>query len=184
MTRLCFCLVLLFTFAQNLEAADWTVDSAKSQIGFIGTHAGSTFEGRFTNWTADIRFDPADLLSAQAVVVIKTASAETGNALYDSTLPGEDWFNTQVYGEAVFRAESFEALSDDTFRADGTLTIRDKTLPVSLDFSLKTEGTTAVMTATHTLDRLAYGLGATSDPAADWVSREIELTISVTALRQ
>ncbi len=184
MPRLLYCLCLLFTLAQNAQAADWAVDSTKSSIGFSGTHAGSTFDGVFKDWSATIRFDPVDPASAQAVVVIKTASAETGNALYDSTLPGEDWFNNQAFGEAIFKAQSFTSIGDGTYRADGTLTIRDKTMPISFNFTLKIEGTTAKMTATHTLDRLSYGLGATSDPTADWVSREIKLTLSVTAQSQ
>lgn len=184
MIRPLFYLTLFFALVQNAQATEWSVDKAKSSIGFSGTHAGSTFDGVFTDWAATIRFDLADLASAQAVVVIKTNSAETGNALYDSTLPGEDWFNNQAFGEAIFKAQSFTSVADGTYRADGTLTIRDKTLPISLNFTLKIEGTTASMTATHSLERLSYGLGTTSDPTADWVSQEIKLTLSVTAQHQ
>lgn len=184
MIRLLSLIVILITAAQNLSASDWTVDTANSRIGFAGTHAGSIFEGQFSDWSANISFDPDDLTTARAQVVIKTASAATGNTLYDTTLPGEDWFHTVAHTVAIFTADSFTQTGEDTYRADGTLQIRGTVHPISLDFTLKITGDAATMTAAHTLDRLAYGLGATSDPAADWVSKDIRLTFAVAARRQ
>jgi len=184
MIRLFSLIVFLIITAQNASANDWLVDTAKSRVAFAGAHAGSAFEGQFSEWSAEISFDPADLAAARVRVVINTASAATGNTLYDTTLPGEDWFNTAAFEMAVFTADSFTLTGEGTYRADGTLQIRDEVRPISLDFSLRITGDTATMTAAHTLDRLAYGLGATSDPTADWVSKDIQLTLAVTAQRQ
>ena len=63
------------------------------------------------------------------------------------------------------------------------LTIKDKALPQTLVFTLKLEGASAEMTASHTIDRIAYDMGTASDADATWVSREIGLDIKVVARR-
>jgi polyisoprenoid-binding protein YceI len=183
MTRFAACLILVLATALPLRAAEWVVDHGNSRIIFSGSHTGNRFEGTFDTWTAAIRFDPADLSGASVRVEIDTASARTGNPMYDSTLPGEDWINTGAYPRASFSADSFTQRADGRFEAGGTLTIRDVSKPLELVFTLETNDNTAVMSATHTLNRLDYGLGTTSDAAGDWVSKDIELSVKVTATR-
>src|SRR5690606_29560639 len=88
------------------QPAAWTVDKAKSKVGFSGSYTGSTFNGTFGKWDATIRFDPADLAGSSAKVTFSTASAATGDSTKDSALAEEDWLNPQKFPDATFTSTS------------------------------------------------------------------------------
>jgi polyisoprenoid-binding protein YceI len=165
-------------------AAEWVVVPAKSSIAYSGTHAGRTFNGSFSQWTAAIRFDPAKLAEANATVRIMLASSKTGDKTYDETLPGGDWFDIGKTPVAMFQSQRFREITPGKYVADGILTLRNMKVPVSLPFSLAIAGNTATMSGQVTLKRMAFGLGKTSDPSGDWVSLDIPVTVKVTATRK
>ncbi len=159
----------------------WTTIPAQSSITFSGVHAGSNFSGKFGQWQAAIAFDPADLPHSSARVVIATATAKTGDAFRDSSMAEEEWFDPAHFPRATFVTTRITAAGPGRYVADGVLTIKGKAVPVKLPFTLKINGATATMNGTTTLDRLAFGMGAKSDPQAAFVSKQIGLTIAVTA---
>ena len=55
-------------------AAHWTVDAAKSKLGFSVVWSKEPFTGVFRDWKADIDFDPADLAHSHVAVTIETGS--------------------------------------------------------------------------------------------------------------
>jgi cytochrome b561 len=173
----------LLALAAPVSAAEWQVDPATSTIAFSGVHAGRDFTGRFETWSAAIRFDPADLATAEAVVTVETGSAKTGDRTYDSSIPQEEWLNAKAFPQAVFEARRFRALGGERYEAEGTLTIKAVALPVTLPFTLTIDGATAKMQGTATLDRIARQIGIKSDPAAEWVSKDIAVTVSLNATR-
>jgi cytochrome b561 len=179
--------VLLLLILPNLAAhaapPDWTIASQSSHIEFTGTHAGQAFTGRFQNWSGTIAFDASALDQSQIVIDIDMSSAKTGDNYKDGTLPQEEWLDVKHFPKARFEARSFKVLGPEKFEAQGSLTIKGKTTPLDLPFTLKIEGLTAVMTASAKLDRIALGIGTKSDPDAEWVSRDIKVDISVTARR-
>lgn len=164
-------------------AAKWAVDQSKSSIGFGGEHAGKAFKGRFEDWEAYIWFDPADLPGSKAVVIVRTGSARTGDATQEGSLQEAEWFGPKLFPEARFQSTGFRALGGDRYEAQGTLRVKDRSVPVTLPFTLKSEGARAKVEGMLTLDRTALNLGMFSDPGAEWVSREIEVTVEVEAKR-
>ena len=176
-------LALIVAIAPVANAADWQVSKAESSIALSGTHAARPFSGKFNDWTAEIDFDPEAPDQASVVVVVTTASAETGTALYDKTLPNTEWFDVANYPDATFATDSITALGDGQYEATGTLTIKGQETPVDLPFVLTIEGDRAAMQAEVTLDRIALGMGTKSDPDAAWVSQEIPVTITLVATR-
>ncbi len=165
--------------ASGAAAKSWGVDKAESAIVFSGVHAGSPFEGRFEDWTANIEFDPEAPQNAVVLVTVETASAKTGTDLYDGTLTGADWFNVESFPQARFEAMGAEPDGAGGYTLKGTLTIRENSAPVALTF--KADETKAAADATVTLQRLDFGLGAESDPQGSWVSLEIPVTIKLVA---
>ncbi|WP_404478489.1 YceI family protein [Novosphingobium sp. BL-52-GroH] len=161
----------------------WAPVAASSNIGFGGTYTGKGFTGRFSQWQAAIRFDPADLAHSSASVTISTASAATGDPFKDTTLTGGEWFDTARFPRATFVTKRITAAGPGRYVADGELTIKGKAIPVKLPFTLRITGNMAVMNGTTKVDRIAAGLGARSDPSGSWVGRPITLTIAVTARR-
>jgi cytochrome b561/polyisoprenoid-binding protein YceI len=169
--------------APSAAPIDWQVIPASSTITFSGTHEGKAFSGTFSNWRADIRFDPDNLPLAKVIVRIDMASARTGDAFYDGTLPEADWFDVKRNPEARFEAQAFRREASG-FAVDGTLTLKGKQVPVSFPFALSLEGDGAVMSARTVLDRTVLGLGVQSDPNGGWVSTDISVTIALRASRK
>ena len=165
-------------------AATHGVAYSKSNIQFTGEHAGNTFEGTFTSWKADITFNVDDLQNSSLSTTFETASAETGDALYDGTLPQADWFAAEQHPEAKFISKQLTANADGTYQAAGILTIRDISKPINFNFSLE-EMADGMLNAKGTLklDRLLFDIGKSSDPDADWVSQYINITLNIMASR-
>ena len=183
-TALIFGTILLAATAPTYAAPPaWAPVQATSRIGFSGTHAGNRFNGTFRQWKADMRFDPADLAHSKAVVTIGTASATTGDKLQETSLAQAEWFDPTQFPQARFMTSKISPAGAGRYVADGVLTIKGKALPVKLPFALKINGDTATLAGQTTIDRIAYGIGAKSDPAGAWVSKPITITINITAKR-
>ncbi|MBD8892847.1 YceI family protein [Roseibium litorale] len=159
-------------------AASWTVDPAKSTVGFSVAQGNETITGTFKDWTADIDFDPQNPEAATIKATIKTGSAGTGNGQFDAMLPSADWFNAEAMPDATFESSKVTALGGDTYRADGTLTIKGISQPATLDFKLEIDGTTAHATGTASVNRLAHEVGTVvgKSQIADTVAVTIDLT--------
>jgi polyisoprenoid-binding protein YceI len=177
------CATACLPAAASAVPAAWAVLPAQSRIGFSGTHAGNPFKGSFGQFAATIRFDPADLAGSRVNVVIATASARTGDKFQETSLAGAEWFDPAAHPRATFTTTRITAAGPGRYVADGTLTIRGKATPVRLPFTLRIAGDMAKMSGTTTLDRIALGMGAKSDPGGAWVSRQIGLTVDITARR-
>ncbi|GAB4515308.1 MAG: YceI family protein [Roseibium sp.] len=181
-TRFHAAALLLSAWLAAPAAADvWTVDSQASTLGFEVAQGGSTTSGVFTDWQAQISFDPDAPESAKITARISPASATTGNPQFDGTLPGKDWFNVSGFPQAEFTASGATRVEGNSYRAAGTLTIKGISHPVALDFTLEIDGDTAKATGTATVDRLAYEIGTAV--AADTVGDAVKVTLDLNATR-
>lgn len=180
---ICAAVLALSLASAPVMAADYVVDYKNSKIGFSGKHAGNAFSGTFGTWTAVIRFDPADLAASQIVATFDTSTAKTGNSMYDGTLPQADWFDVKNHPQATFTSTAITAKQDGSgYTAAGDLTLRGITKPASFDFTLGDLSTAPVTAkAAFVIDRLDFDIGKKSDAAAEWVDREIALTIDISA---
>lgn len=166
------------------RAAAWSVAPESSSIVFSGTHAGAGFEGAFEAWTAHIWFDPADLEGSRAVVLIETGSARTAEPMRERTLAEPEWFDPERFPTARFDAGRFRALGGDRYEALGTLRLKGRETPVTLGFTLSIDGPQARVIGRAQLRRSDLDLGMASDPAAEWVSDDVDLRIDLTARRK
>jgi polyisoprenoid-binding protein YceI len=179
--------IIVFTFMLSTPTAAapvrWNVDQAASRIAFSGTNSGAPFKGNFSSWAAVIDFDPKDLAHSRISVTIQTASANTGDKFQESSLGSAEWFNSAKQPRATFVSTRLRAGSGDQYLADGVLTIKGRAVPVTLPFRLKIAGDKASATGQLALDRTKFDLGMTSDPKGAWVSRAIQLSVSISARR-
>lgn len=152
-------IVMVYVFAATAAASEWTVNYTASRLGFEAKQGGSVFSGRFERFTADITFDPNDLSTAVIDVAIDMASARTGAADKDGAMPGADWFNVAEHPTATFRSDSVRATGENAYEADGTLTIRGNSQPLTLPFTLLIDGTRANANGRVTIDRRDFGVG-------------------------
>jgi len=163
--------------------AQWRVDAKASRVGFNGTYSGAAFNGTFKRWTADIKFDPADLAHSSISATFDTASAATGDKLQETSLAGAEWFDSARQPKATLVSKSIRRVGPDRYEADAVLTIKGKGYPTRLPFTVSITGRTAVAKGQVTLDRVRLDLGMKSDPGAAWVSRNINVSFVISASR-
>lgn len=178
-----FLLVVALLWGGAAQAADWAVDQAKSQLGFVGSQSGSPFEGRFTRWNARIAFDPTNPAAGKAVVEIDMTSATTGDKQKDESLPQSEWFDAKTFPQARFEATGFHAKGGNAYEAVGSLSIRGIRKDVVLPFTLDISGSTAHAKGRLDLIRTDYGVGQGPWKAADMVALEVAVTFDLTAAK-
>lgn len=162
-------------------AADWTVDAAKSRLGFSGTQTGTKFTGKFDRFNAAIRLDPAHPEAGRIVVVVDLASAKTGDQQRDGSLPGADWFDIAHARTARFESASIKRTGPNSYVAQGKLTLRGQTHPVALPFTLQVNGDTAHAVGHARLTRTAFGVGQGQWSSGQWVALEVGVDIDIVA---
>ncbi len=162
----------------NEVASDWLVQEGAIAIGV--TQFGSVVEGQFTDWTADISFDPEiqDGTAGSVEVVIAIGSLTLGSVT-DQAM-GPDFFDASQFETAVFNADLITIV--DGVVAEGTLTIKDVTIPVTMPFSLSLNGDEADVHAQLTLNRMDFGIGANM-PDEGSLAFAVDVTIDLNATR-
>jgi polyisoprenoid-binding protein YceI len=163
---------------------NWSVMPASSRLGFAASMSGQAFSGSFARWIARIRFDPADLAKSAVVVVIDTASARTGDATRDESLPTDDWFAARAFPQASFRSTTIRALGGGRYVANGFLKIRDAERPVALTFTLSIAGDTATMRGSTVIDRRQFGVGRGQFSGGDTVATAVRIDVVLLARKQ
>jgi len=170
--------------AAPVAAAEWSVDSVASSLGFIGSQSGKSFEGRFKNWQADIAFDPANPAAGHARVVIDMTSAVTGDRQKDISLPESDWFDAKRTPQAIFAATGFTAKGGNRFEAVGSLSIRGMTKTVTLPFSLEIVNDVARAKGRLDLVRTDFGVGQGEWADGTYVALAVAVVFDLTARKK
>jgi len=175
--------VLLVSPATSAAAADWKLDPGKSTLGFSGTQTGAAFQGKFSNYSAVISFDPDHLETSHIDVSVDLASAATGDAQRDTALPTKDWFDVPEFAQAKFDADMIRRTSDGSYEAAGKLTLRGVTRPLVLPFTLDIDGATAHAKGHADLLRNDYGVGQGPWNSGQWVALEVGVDLDIVATR-
>ena len=172
----------------NLDALPshgWAVVKGKTTIGFTATLYGQDFNGQFQDYDADIVFDPENLKDSLINIRIKTDSAQTGSEERDAQIVTYDWFASENYEYATFRSKMIEQIEGSNYIAVGDLTLRGKTLPVSLPFTLEISNQNnmkqAHVTASASLNRLDFGVGQGQWADTQTVAAPVRVVIDLTA---
>ncbi|HEX7803327.1 MAG TPA: YceI family protein [Pseudoxanthomonas sp.] len=154
-------LVAMMTAAPAAFAADY-VQAPGSTLVFASKYDGEVFTGKFASFTTTLSFDPAKLATSKLDVVIPLAGASTGNGDRDSTLSGADFFNVAKFAQARYTATKFRSLGGNQYAADGNLSLRGVSKPVTLTFTW-TPGAQPVLSGKATVKRLDFGVGGGDD---------------------
>lgn len=162
----------------------WAVASSSANLGFTTSWSGEAINGRFGDWDADILFSPDDLANSRIKVTINTRSASTGDAQRDSSLPGTDFFDASSHPSAVFTANRIRKTGEERYVADGSLSLRGVSAPVSLPFRLKIDGDTARATGSANLDRTVFGVGQGMYGDTESIPAAVRVNFSFTATRE
>ncbi|MEP1933712.1 MAG: YceI family protein, partial [Roseibium sp.] len=162
--------------ALEVVQSQWVVQDGT--IEFSVVQFGSSVAGSFANWTAEIGFDetieegPAGSVNVTIAIASLTLGSVTAQAL------GPDFFNSEEFPTARFEADILT--SSETNVAEGTLTIKDRAIPVTLYFDLAVADGTAEMSGKLKLDRRDFGIGDNM-PDETSLGFAVEVTVALTA---
>lgn len=168
----------------------WTIQKESSKIEFEGLQEGAPFTGFFRTFEGKIDFDPANLPASKAAITIPIDGIDANSTDRNKYLPQPDWFNLAEFPVARFVTTSIKkGLTKDQYVADGILTIRDISLPVTLLFTLNIKTTdsgqvVAVMAGETMINRLDFGVGQGEWKDTRTIENQVKIRISLTAIRK
>ncbi len=160
----------------------WTVDYEASSLNVVGTAFGTKRDASFEEWQADIVFDPDDLPASSIAITIQTESLQTPIPEMTRSGMGEAWFDVENHPTASFVSDSISAAGDG-YEATGTLTIKGNAQPVTLPFTVSTDGDQASATGGLTIDRTDFNVGSGGWESPDQIAHEAEISFKIEAAR-
>jgi polyisoprenoid-binding protein YceI len=127
----------IFIFlAFPLSAAEWTINPAHSEILFeVSYLKWGEVSGRFEQFSGNLNLDETEV-PRELKLMIKTNSINTGNAMRDNHLQGSDFLQSKTLPHIIFSSRDIKKISNDTFRVNGALSIRNITKLHSLEIKL------------------------------------------------
>ena len=179
--------LLAATGIAHAQSATYTLEPTHTYVTFEARHFGtSTNRGRFDKKEGSITLDRA-AKTGKALITIDTASINTGLALFDSHLRGENFLKSKEFPTATFVGDQFSFDGDKVTSVTGTLTLLGKPQPVTLVAThyncydnpyLKREVCGGDFETT--IQRSAYGMGYALPAIPD----AIKLVIQIEAVKQ
>ena len=167
-------------------AQDWALDADASTIEARLAVFNAPTLLSFSQFDADIQFDPDALEAASINAVVYAASGVARNAEgreisdYQNAMEGSSGLDIANHEEIRFVSETITATAQG-YEAAGALSIRGIEQPVTLNFTLEITGDRAVATGGFELNRAE--LGMTNSSWGGNVADTVELHLHIEADR-
>lgn len=184
---------LIAVFAAAVSSAafaapeTYVIDNTHTFPRFEYSHFGySTQAHYFTKTSGKITLDRAAKTGA-VDVTIDAKSVDTGYALFNEHIQGEDFFDTAKYPSIIYKSSRMNFKGDEPVAVDGDLTIKGITRPVTLKLTsfhcmahpiVKKDACGA--NAIARVKRSDFNMGK----HAPYVSDEVTLVIPVEAIKE
>lgn len=151
------------------------------QLGFTTGWQGSPIAGRFSRWSARIRFSPDQLDQSTIAASIDLTSATTADGQRDDMVRGASFLDASANPDAKFTATGFRRAGKDRYEASGSLALKGVTRPVRLHFTLRLDGDRAHVAGNASLDRTHFNVGTGEWAATDAVPAQVVVTFDFDA---
>jgi polyisoprenoid-binding protein YceI len=179
---------LLLVSSLSAHAAAWVLDPADSTVLFKYAYSGTPYQGKFENVEALFEIDLLSPGSCTFSVTIPIADINVGDEETLSYLLDVELFDVDQFPTATFKADKCRLESLNSFVADGTLTIRDQTQPLSFPFKLDVGTSEGKMrfhlTSEVTVQRLNFGVGLGYFANTSAIPNDVNIAVDVYAVMQ
>jgi polyisoprenoid-binding protein YceI len=174
----------------------WQIDPAHTTVALAVKHMMfTTVRGRFKDVKGTIEVDESNPDRSTVTAEIATASLDTGVADRDTHLRSADFLEVENHPTITFRSKRVEGAMDkegDKFKVVGDLTIRGKSVEVTLDCVYEGRGKDpwggerAGAQATTRIDRREWSLqwNQALETGGILVGNEVKIEIEVQAVKQ
>ncbi|MEL7231809.1 MAG: YceI family protein [Pseudomonadota bacterium] len=181
---------------QGVAVATYSLDKGHAFLTFEVSHAGgiSDYRVNFTDFDADLTFDPADPEASQLTATIQAAAVQTNypgdyrqghaDSPYESwnedLAMNPQWLNAGEFSEITFTATGINRTGDLQGTVTGNLTFLGETKPITLDVTYNGTATAPWygerdligFNASTTITRSEWGMGAFLPMIGDEVTVE------------
>ncbi len=169
-----------------VPSGEYTLDNTHGYITFTYSHLGfSNPRVGFNSFDTVLNLDSSNPENSKVEVTIDAASIDSRVGEFNEHLNGEDWFNTGAHPKITFKSTAVKATGENTFDVTGDLTIMGTTKPVTLAATINKAAqhpfkkVPAVgVSATTTVKRSEWGLGAYAPAVSDDVTLSIEVELT------
>jgi polyisoprenoid-binding protein YceI len=178
--------LVVFAASAQAEPVTFKIDNSHTYPHFTYSHFGfSNQTHTFDKTSGKVVLDRA-AKTGSVDVTIDVASVNTGFALFNEHIQGEDYFNTAKYPTITFKSDKMAFKGEQPVSLTGDLTIKGVTKPVTLTIThfkcmphpmLKVEACGA--NATTEVKRSDFNMGKN----VPYVSDEITLTLAIEAFK-
>jgi polyisoprenoid-binding protein YceI len=162
----------------------WNIDTKNSRLGFSVIQDKSKISGTFNSFTGEINADPDHLKESRIKIIVDMNSISTSFREVAINLKSPDWFNVKIFPQAVFTSTALTKTGDKTYQAKGTLTVRDKSIPILLNFILeKYSDTEALVKGSGVVKRTDLGLGKGEWSKTDSLKNDVNIDFVLSVRR-
>jgi polyisoprenoid-binding protein YceI len=105
---------------------------------------------------------------------VEVNTINTGIGLRNSDLKKEKYFNAEKYPVISFKSKSIEK-TEKGFKAEGTLTMKDVSKPVTIPFTFTANGNDGVFKGDFDINREDFSIGSKGGSIGNKVSIHLEV---------
>jgi polyisoprenoid-binding protein YceI len=172
--------------------ATWKLDKTHTKIQFKVRHLMvSNVVGEFTEFDGTVKSSKDDFSDAKIYFEADINSLTTGNEQRDGHLKSDDFFNAAVYPKLKFVSTEIHKTDEHHYKVNGDMTIRDKTLPITVDVTYNGRdsmggNTAAGFEITGKFNRKDFGLrwNAPTEAGGLVVGEEAKIEITAELIQQ
>lgn len=135
------------------------LDTAKSTLVAVSRQMNVGVQGSFTKFSAQVDFDPAKPAGGSARITVDMSSYDLGDATYNDSVRGPEWFDAKAFPQATFISTSIVPTGPNQYSVNGNLTIKAHTQSVAVPVVLTQQGATQIFDGTLPIHRLAFDIG-------------------------
>ena len=147
--------------AQLLAAGTWTVSDSRTQVTFSVGNLGRRAHGSVACSWGELRLD-ADGRPAAVRAELDLDSLDTGIAKRDRDLRKPRFLDIDRNPAMIWTADRFSSGDDGSWTAEGVLSVRGTSAPLTVVGTPEQEGPWLRVRASGELDRTAVGIRAPS----------------------
>lgn len=161
---------------QTIEGA-WIIDYASSELSISVAQLGTPIKGTFSDWSADVVFDPENPTDGFITAGVDIASLILGDV--SERAISSEFLGAETHARASFISEDITK-TETGFAAQGILILAGAAQDFTIEFTLDEVDGKASISATGVIQRLDFKIGeAFADDSS--VGRSIGLNISIEA---
>lgn len=163
---------------------NWKIVQEGSKIDFKAFQDVSEVQGSFKKFDGNIVFNPDKLSASKIEMTVDTSSVAISFSDSIEILKNASWLATSQFPKATFVTNNIIRIGDDSYVASGSLTIKGKATPISINFNFLEYSETlgkATAVGSFNINRSDFNIGDRDVKKANGVKEEVTISFTINA---